>query len=338
MANEEHLDILKQGVETWNAWRSKNPTTEADLKGTNLKSAILRDANFRWTNLNEANLEEADLSGADLSGVDLRHASFRAATLRGTTFRGADLRDAKLIWADLRDADLRGALLGGANLRSADLSATNLRGAFLSETTLANVDLTEAIGLNYSEHNGPSIVDHRTLKFSKNVPINFWRGCGLPEALIDYMPSLLNQAIQFYSCFISYSSDDQAFANRLHADLQNNGVRCWFAPHNMRTGDRIRDTIDEQIRVHDKLLLILSESSVESNWVDNEVEAAMDKEKNRKSVLFPVSIDDAVKDCDVAWARTIKRTRHIGDFSGWKDHDVYKAAFQRLLRDLTVEP
>lgn len=26
--------------------------------------------------------------------------------------------------------------------------------------------------------------------------------------------------------------------------------------------------------------------------------------------------------------------RHIGDFSGWKDHDAYHRAFERLLRDL----
>jgi hypothetical protein len=33
------------------------------------------------------------------------------------------------------------------------------------------------------------------------------------------MPSLTNQAIQYYSCFISYSSRDQDFGDRIHADL-----------------------------------------------------------------------------------------------------------------------
>ena len=65
---------------------------------------------------------------------------------------------------------------------------------------------------------------------------DFLRGVGLPDNLIDYLPSLLNQPIQFYSCFISYSSKDQEFADRLHADLQNKGVRCWFAPHDMPIG------------------------------------------------------------------------------------------------------
>jgi hypothetical protein len=37
------------------------------------------------------------------------------------------------------------------------------------------------------------------------------------------------------------------------------------------------------------------------------------------------------------WAHDIKRTRHIGDFSRWKDHDAYQKAFDRLLRDLRIE-
>jgi len=63
----------------------------------------------------------------------------------------------------------------------------------------------------------------------------------------------------------------------------------------------------------------------------------MAKEEGRETVLFPVRIDAAVEDSGVAWARTIKRTRHITDFSGWKDHDAYQKAFERPLRDLKVE-
>ena len=41
MANPEHLEILKQGVEAWNQWREQNPQTKPDLSG-----AILREANL----------------------------------------------------------------------------------------------------------------------------------------------------------------------------------------------------------------------------------------------------------------------------------------------------
>ncbi len=91
------------------------------------------------------------------------------------------------------------------------------------------------------------------------------------QALIDYLPSLVKQAIQFYSCFISYSSKDQKFADRVNADLQNNSVRCWFAPHDIQGGKKLHEQIDEAIRVHERLLLILSEHSITSEWVKTEI-------------------------------------------------------------------
>ena len=57
---------------------------------------------------------------------------------------------------------------------------------------------------------------------------------GVPENFIEYMGSLTGKALEFYSCFISYSTNDQEFADRLYADLQNKGVRCWFAQHDYR--------------------------------------------------------------------------------------------------------
>jgi hypothetical protein len=62
----------------------------------------------------------------------------------------------------------------------------------------------------------------------------------LPDSLIEYLPSLLDGPIQYDSLFISYASRDQAFAERLYADLQNKGVRCWYAPEDMKIGDEFR--------------------------------------------------------------------------------------------------
>jgi TIR domain len=106
----------------------------------------------------------------------------------------------------------------------------------------------------------------------------------------------------------------------------------------MKVGDRIRTRIDEVIRLHEKLLLVLSANSIDSDWVEKEVETALEKERVTKStVLFPVRLDDAVMDSETGWAADIRRSRHIGDFRGWKDHDGYRKAFERLLRDLKVE-
>ncbi len=66
MASEEHLKILKQGVEAWNKWREEQDIDmKPDLFGANLSRAKLIGANFTDTNLTAANLREADLSRAE---------------------------------------------------------------------------------------------------------------------------------------------------------------------------------------------------------------------------------------------------------------------------------
>ena len=74
MANEEHLKILRQGVEQWNKWRLENAIkpdlSDADLILANLTAANLSGANLTGANLSYANLSDANLSGANLSGTD----------------------------------------------------------------------------------------------------------------------------------------------------------------------------------------------------------------------------------------------------------------------------
>ena len=172
----------------------------------------------------------------------------------------------------------------------------------------------------------------------------FLKGAGVPEIFITYMQSLTAEAIQYYSCFISYSSQDDALARLLYNDLQAQGVHCWFAPQDLKWGVEIREGINHAIRLHDKLLLILSKHAVESDWVQQEVETAFEQEQVRRKqkgqrspVLFPVRIDNAVIESPYAWASDIRRMRNIGDFTHWKDHDAYQKAFERLLRDLKAE-
>jgi hypothetical protein len=142
-------------------------------------------------------------------------------------------------------------------------------------------------------------------------------------------------ATKHYTCFVSYSARDQDFARRLHADLQDRGVRCCFAPQDMKIGANIRDALDEEVRRRDKMLLILSEASIASRWVENEVTKAFEEERLREDiVLLPIRIDDAVFVTDEAWAVRLRASRHIGDFSNWKDPIDYKNALYKLVRDL----
>src|SRR5208282_6616392 len=76
-----------------------------------------------------------------------------------------------------------------------------------------------------------------------------------------------------------------------------------FAPEDLKIGDKFRTRIDESIRIYDKVMVILSANSINSPWVEKEVEAALEKErKQNKLVLFPIRLDDAVMETDRAWA------------------------------------
>jgi uncharacterized protein YjbI with pentapeptide repeats len=340
VANEAQLRILKdKGVEAWNQWRQTNRAILPDLNDADLRQVKLVGAD-----LSGADLNGADLNGADLRGADLRAAGFLKAELNGCDLTGADLSAAFLVGTHFRVAFLRKANLNNADLQSAeffqsDLAGADLGGSTLGYTTFADVNLSDVKGLTTVKHDGPSEIGVSTIYLSGgNIPEIFLRGAGVPEDFITYMRSLVGKPLEFYSCFISHSSKDHEFAQRLHADLQAKNVRCWFAPEDLKIGDKFRTRIEESIRVYDKLMVVLSENSIQSPWVEEEVEAALEKERQQnKLVLFPIRLDDAVMETKQAWAASLRRTRHIGEFSNWKDHDRYKKAFDRLLRDLKAE-
>jgi len=308
MANREHLKKVKGDPSAWVAWRQDYAEVVPDLSSADLERRILRRIDLRGADLRDANLRRADLHEAILS-------------------------DALLVGADLREADLSGAYMRGADLRN-----SNITNAILGRTSFGNVDLRGAKGLGSCRHFGPSYLDYLTISRAGSLPLPFLRGCGLPDQYIEYLPSLTIQAIRFYSCFISYSTKDQEFAERVWSDLQNMNVRCWFAPEDLKIGDRFQESIEESIRLHDKLLLVLSRNSVDSTWVEREVQAAREREEREcKLVLFPIRVDDAATNATKAWAADLRRTRHIGDFTRWKDPDSYQKAFERLLRDLKAK-
>ena len=270
---------------------------------------------------------ETDLSGADLRGADLLAANLNFANLSRVDFTGADLR--------------------AANLGGADLSGATLERVRVVGTAFGDVDLSGVKGLESIEHVGPSAIGIDTIYRSKgNIPEVFLRGAGVPDDFIVYMRSLVGKPFDFYSCFISYSSKDQDFAQRLYNDLQAKGVRCWFAPHDLKAGQKLHDQIDQAIRLHEKLLLILSPHSMNIEWVRTEITKARKREmQEKRQVLFPVRLCsfEALRDWECFDADTGKdlareiREYFIPDFSNWKDHDSYQNAFERLLRDLKAE-
>jgi hypothetical protein len=338
MANQEHFAKLREGVEAWNEWRKAHLEVRPNLSNCDLARANLDEANLSRSDLRGANISEATLWRADLSTANLSRAMLKKANLDGADLYGADLS-----MSDLRKANLMRVRLSHASLANADLTLATVGG-----TIFDNVDLTTAKGLDSVQHLFRSTIIMGTIKLSSDpIPMEFLRGCGVPEDTINNLLSLITQsAIQYYSCFISYSTKDQEFADRLHADLQNKGVRCWFAPHDVQGGKKLHEQIDEAIRRYERLLLILSPNSMSSNWVETEIRHARNRElAEGKRVLFPVRLTpwDGIRKWELFNAdegrdlATEIREYYIPDFSEWKNHDSYAREFEKLLRDLRTE-
>jgi uncharacterized protein YjbI with pentapeptide repeats len=345
---------------------------QADLRSTSLVGADLTGANLRHATLYAANLCDALFGGADLGGARLCGASIRRAKLSGarlshanflqaelatadlshTDLSGADLTRAGLVGADLSGADLAGAELRNTDLTGAKLGGADLRGAMLLGAVLGAVDLSDC-DLTRVRHVGPSVVGIPTLQVTaagirmnpgNQGPVEvFFRGCGVPDEAIDLFRTWIARPIEFYSCFISYSHADKAFARRLFDALQGRGIRCWLDEHELLPGQKMHDEIDRGIRLWDKVLLCCSKASLLSWWVDKEVGHAFAKEEQLHRergehvlALVPLNLDGHLLEgkWKSGWAHDVKG-RLAADFTGWDtDNAKFEEQFERVVKAL----
>jgi uncharacterized protein YjbI with pentapeptide repeats len=309
---------------------------DADFQGANLMGTNLRRVDLRQSNLHEANLFEADLRGANLWGANLQGANFRKAKLQR-----ANLQRANLVNANLWDANLQRSLLNGTIFSDTLCKNTEFANSSLGGTIFSDCDLSQAIGLSEVIHHAPSTIGIDTLFQSRGtIPALFLTQAGVPRKLIEAIPSFTGNPWEYYAYFISYSAKNQDFVDRLKRDLLHNGIRCWLATESLKTGRKIRHEIDKTIKMQDMLILVLSENAISSFWVENEVGAAFERERVKKShlndtqVLFPIAMDDSIFTTKKAWAEILRTTRNISDFRNWQDPVAYDIALEVFVRDL----
>ncbi len=147
MANPKHVEILKSGVEEWNAWRKENPEVRPDLSRSSLVDFNLGDANLSICNLNGADLKSANLSGANLSGATLRNSNLEKTDFLMANLAGACLDKSFLFRAVLWDVNLSGASckeakfvrleFANAELIDASFLAAEFRDVTVRESTIA---------------------------------------------------------------------------------------------------------------------------------------------------------------------------------------------------------
>lgn len=320
--NQKHLEVLKGGVTKWNNWREEPEQSAVlpDLRGINIAVHLARK---------------------DLSKANFRRVNFEGAHLEGAILCDVDLSYANLSQANLSGAKLQRAMLRETIFKETVLNCTKFHGATIWATTFIDVNLSTTVvkGLEQVKYYGILAIDFSTIYRSKGkIPEALLRAADIPESFMQYIRDLGKKPFNYYSCFISYSSKDQRFAEHLYKKLREKGVHCWLAPADLKSGDPFPQYIADAIHHHDKLIVILSTNSIESDWVSHEVEIARKKGRNVKNVLFPIRLDDAYstsnKASKVKWLNEIKHTVHIGDFRNWTTSGHCEPEFEKLLKAL----
>jgi uncharacterized protein YjbI with pentapeptide repeats len=147
MANEEHINLIKQGVDAWNAWREKNPEIHPDLSQMDLRGSKLQKINFSRSNLRECKLQFSNLASANLEGANLTKSKLQETCLQNANMLSCDLSGAGMLESNLQYTNLENANLEGVQFNEDTLlNQTNLKGAnLLLATGLSTSQLSQVL-------------------------------------------------------------------------------------------------------------------------------------------------------------------------------------------------
>lgn len=155
--------------------------------------------------------------------------------------------------------------------------------------------------------------------------------------MIENLPILFPKPIHTYSILIKSAPEDRAFVERLLADLQARGLRCWMT--RLGAGERspARQSVMEQAFQpgDSSVLLVVSRHSAGGNWLERDAQHWIQNERlyNRK-LLFAASLDDVTLRWSDSTAGPALKARAI-DFRRWKDRTPYANALNSLLSTLS---
>ncbi|HLX95014.1 MAG TPA: toll/interleukin-1 receptor domain-containing protein [Verrucomicrobiae bacterium] len=325
-------------------WEEKITNEAPDFRAANLEREVFSGISLKTKDFRAAILRNAEFIGCDLSEVN-----FADADLSGANFRNAKLENVDFSNANLSRANFYKASLMEVVFTASNLFMTNFREAIMGQVVFAELEMETCVGLDSIKHAAPSSIGVECLyQAGASLPMQFLKGVGLPQILIDYLPDLVEagRPIQFHSCFISYSHEDEVFARKLWSNMRNERIRVWYAPEEMKGGKKLFEQIDRAIHLHDKLLIVLSKSSITSNWVQTELRRARRQEKlDGKRKLFPIRLCDMQtlkewecfdSDSGLDIAQEV-REFFIPDFSDWKSEEKFRDEFKNLCGDLQKE-
>lgn len=129
------------------------------------------------------------------------------------------------------------------------------------------------------------------------------------------------------SVFLSYCRQDKRFARKLSSDLELFGVKVWIDEVEIKIGDSLIEKIRQGIDQVDYFAVVLSPSSVNSEWVKKEVDIATNQEiEGRKVKVLPLLLSD----CEIPWFLKGKL------YANFTTDDLYKQSLSELLQRLQL--
>ena len=364
MASGENVAIVKSGAAALNYWVQDNRClgNMLDLTGADLEGVTVIGGDFRSADLTGANCRNADFSRSYFS-PEFVHSPLdksvnpKVATIDGADFSGTDLSFTKFADATLKDVKLCRATILWADFTDAKFDGTDFELAQCGFTTFVNCDFAGARNLHLARHGNRSSIGVDTLQKSLGqIPDRFLQGCGLSGWEVKcaklYNPNIKGTDVEnilyevsdhridgplfLSSTFISYSWSDAKVVDNLYERLREVGIPVYLDRRNMVAGD-IERQVFNAIRLNDVVLLVLSKDSIESDWVEAELEAARKKEREeQRDVLCPVAVDDSWKkkvEENVLWRQLKKKL--VLDFSP-SNSEAFDAEFQKLVRGIKL--
>ncbi len=159
------------------------------------------------------------------------------------------------------------------------------------------------------------------------------------ETIDSTVPMNIAAVSSTFTCFMAHSHEDEVFAAKLYADLKSHGIKAWRFEEDAKWGETVWGEIDRSIKKYDKLVVVLSENSLQSKPVLREIQRSLDREdKEHKNILFPITLDRYVFDKWEYERKVDVMEKVVGDFIGWDtDAAKYSKAFEKLLRGLQAE-
>ena len=335
---------------------------EANLSGSNLSNSTISDAYFISANLSSVKLSCSVIINSNFANANMNRLRIDDSELNNVEFIGADLRfsyfvNSKFGKIDFTESNLNGTRFIKSTLTICNFSGAILRSSYFQKTIsgysyFTNVDLREIKGIESIDHQAPSVINSSSFKKSKGqIHEMFLKGYGLSDWEIAsiklYNPKLTSgeitdvvykidelrneQPIQFHNVFFSYSHKNSVFVDSMEQQFDKRGIRFWRDKHDATSGKLAKMVMSAMKgRI---VLLILSEQSIKSDWVEFEVKNARKLEREEEQdILCPIALDDSWKTAQ--WSPILMeqiKEYNILDFSDWQDKSVMNRQVDKLI-------